>query len=65
MVFAVNSVENSPRNYSAFQALAQTLNGSLTSAPPPSSTSSSGATALYVGRAGFTLALGALLAVVL
>jgi len=64
MVFAVNPVENSPRNYSAFQALAMSLNGSASASPLPSPTASSGATTLTVG-AGFTLAFGALLAILL
>lgn len=29
MVFAVNAVENSPRNFTAFKGLAQTLNGTV------------------------------------
>jgi plastocyanin len=65
MVFAINSVETSARNFSAFQALAKSLNGSSstpTSNSTTTSTPSSAASALSVGGAGFTLALGAFLA---
>ena len=41
MVFAVNPVQSSPRNFSAFQQLAQTLNGTNTT----TTTSSSGSSA--------------------
>lgn len=44
MVFAVNSVENSPRNFSAFQGLAKTLNGTGTASNGTNTASSPGAT---------------------
>jgi plastocyanin len=69
MVFAVNSVESSARNFSAFQSLAMAINGTGTpsssnTSASPSSTSkpTSGATSLSVGGAGLALTLGALLA---
>jgi len=63
MVFAVNSVESSARNFTAFQGLAMSLNGTGSSTASPSATPSpkSGASALSVPSAGFALALGALL----
>ena len=64
MVFAVNPVQSSPRNFTAFQQLAAQLNGTNTtgaaSAPSPSP-SGSGATTFGVSAA---LAMGSLFAAV-
>lgn len=74
MVFAVNSDESSPRNFSAFQNLAMTLNGTTTtssgttSSGTPSATAASsntgGAVANFdrfrMGGASLALVLGAL-----
>ncbi|KAJ6621234.1 Cupredoxin [Mycena sp. CBHHK59/15] len=52
MVFAINAVDSSPRNFSAFQAIAKELNGTATSASAsasPSASSPSGALSLHVG----------------
>jgi hypothetical protein len=66
MVFAINAVESSPRNFAAFQSLAKQLNGTnattsasaSSSAPSPSSTTS-GALAQFGGSAIATV-LGSL-----
>jgi plastocyanin len=66
MVFAINSVEDSARNYTAFKSLAQAINGSSsTSSSAPSSSSTSGASALTVGSASLTFMLGTVLAAIL
>jgi plastocyanin len=68
MVFAVNPVQDSARNFSAFQGLAMSMNGtgSGSSSGSPSSSASpkptSGASALSITGSGITIALGALLA---
>jgi len=67
MVFSINSDESGARNFSAFQGLAEAINGtgaiasSTTSGSSASATPSSGATNVRVGGA-LTLALGAVLA---
>ncbi|KAH8100608.1 hypothetical protein BXZ70DRAFT_938030 [Cristinia sonorae] len=65
MVFAVNPVESSPRNFSAFQVLAKTLNGTnstgAAAAPStPSQTPDSGASAGFATNVA--LAMGSLFA---
>lgn len=68
MVFAVNAVENSARNFSAFQALAQTLNGTASNSSTTSTTNgTAGATGNNNGGAASrttnaALSLGALFA---
>lgn len=62
MVFAINSDESSPRNFTAFQNLAEQLNGTATGS---ASTPASGAAAPSMrvsGFAGVTVVLGAVLA---
>jgi plastocyanin len=67
MVFSINSDESGARNYSAFQGLAEAINGTGASASGSASSSgasaapSSGATTVHAGGA-LTLALGAVLA---
>jgi plastocyanin len=55
MVFAINSVESSPRNFSAFQALAVQLNGT---ANATANATSSGAGSTPTSHAGRTTATG-------
>jgi len=64
MVFAINAVDASPRNFSAYQAIAEQLNGTAANAlatgsgsgsPAPSSTAPSGALSLRVPGALVTL----------
>jgi hypothetical protein len=64
MVFAINSDESSPRNYSAFVSLAEQLNGTAALASPPTS-KTGGAAALDVrfGGVALSLVLGAVAAV--
>ena len=60
MVFAVNAVENSPRNFTAFKALATTLNGTNTTGASSSSSSGNGASTDVAFSSA--LSLGALVA---
>ncbi|KDQ63605.1 hypothetical protein JAAARDRAFT_29626 [Jaapia argillacea MUCL 33604] len=64
MVFAINAVESSPRNFSAFLSLAEQLNGTAAAANAPSSaaapTSTSKSGAARVGAGALTVVLGAL-----
>ena len=60
MVFAVNAVENSPRNFTAFKALATTLNGTNTTGASSSSSSGNGASTGVAFSSA--LSLGALVA---
>ncbi|RDB29555.1 hypothetical protein Hypma_015394 [Hypsizygus marmoreus] len=66
MVFAVNPVETSQRNFTAFQNVAKAINGTAAAAnaPAPSSTSpaGNGAVSFRIGSAGLTLALAAVFA---
>jgi len=67
MVFAVNSDESSARNFTAFQDLAEQLNGTSTgsSATPSRTSSATGAAAPFMrisGIAGVTVVLAAVLA---
>ena len=59
MVFAVNAVENSPRNFTAFKALATTLNGTNTTGASSSSSGNGASTGVAFSSA---LSLGALVA---
>jgi hypothetical protein len=64
MVFAVNSDESSARNFTAFQNVAEQLNGTSSGAAAPS-TSSYGAAAPSMrinSIAGFTVVLVAVIA---
>jgi len=63
MVFAINSDESSPRNYSAFVALAKQLNGTSALSSPPSSPSTGAAVNVRVGGVAFMLVLGVVAAV--
>jgi plastocyanin len=66
MVFAINSDETSARNFSAFQNLAKTLNGSTStstaSGAGASSTTTDGALSMRVGTAGLVVVFAALAA---
>ena len=64
MVFAVNAVADGPKNFTAFTALAKSLNGtSLTSNTTGSSSADSGAVGMgLVSPARAALSLGALVA---
>lgn len=67
MVFAINSVESSPRNFSAFQNVAKALNGTsvaavVPSASPSAPASASGASSAKLGSAGVSILLAALVA---
>lgn len=66
MVFAINPVQSSPRNFSAFQNLAATLNGTnVTGAAAPSSPSASAGSGASAGVAtNIALGLGSVVAVV-
>jgi len=64
MVFSVNAVDNSTRNFAAFQSLAEQLNGTSaassaasSAAPSSTGTSPSGALSIRVGGAGIIVAL--------
>jgi len=69
MVFAINPVQTSERNFTAFQGVAQALNGTAAaqSAPAPTSTgvAPNSAGSARVGGAGVALALVAVIALVL
>jgi len=65
MVFAINSNEQSPRNYAAFQKVAQALNGTLAAANAPQPTAESGATSARVGGAGLVMAITTLFALLM
>ncbi|KAG6820384.1 hypothetical protein H0H93_001355 [Arthromyces matolae] len=67
MVFAVNPVQDSTRNFTAFQNVAEALNGTATasSASPSATSSPNGATSLHIGSAGFALVLSAVIATLL
>ena len=59
MVFAINAVDNGPKNFTAFTALAKQLNGTSSTASATTSTSTAGAAsgAMRVG-ASASAALG-------
>ena len=65
MVFAVNPMQNSPRNFTAFQQLASQLNGTnstgAAAAPSPSPTGSSAVSNMAINVA---LGMGSLFAAV-
>jgi plastocyanin len=68
MVFAINSVETSPRNFSAFQNVAKALNGTAvlstnptTQSPAPGTGSGSGAASVKVGAAGISILIATLM----
>jgi hypothetical protein len=68
MVFAVNPDQTSLRNYSAFQQLAEKLNGTATATATASGSSKTGAATPSMrisGVAGVLLAFGAALAYLL
>jgi len=66
MVFAINPVQNSARNFTAFQNVAEALNGTQVAAVVPSSSPSppagSGAVPTRVGGAGLVVAVVAFVA---
>jgi len=60
MVFAINAVENSERNFTAFQNVAKAINGTAAAqnaAPTSTAPAGSGAVSVRVGGAGFALAV--------
>jgi len=71
MVFAINPVQTSDRNFTAFQNVAEAINGTAaaanapgpTSAPAPTATgpAGSGAAALHVGSVGLAVAVASLI----
>ncbi|KIM85391.1 hypothetical protein PILCRDRAFT_66538 [Piloderma croceum F 1598] len=65
MVFAVNPDQSSLRNYTAFQRLAEQLNGTVTAAAAGSNTGAAALSMRISGVAGVVLALGAVLAYLL
>ncbi|PPQ98734.1 hypothetical protein CVT26_010034 [Gymnopilus dilepis] len=68
MVFAINSVESSPRNFSAFQNVAKSLNGTAAAAVVPSaspSANANGASSLKHAGAGMSVLLASLVAFLL
>jgi len=63
MVFAINSVETSARNFSAFQSVAKALNGTAVAAVVPSTTpsaSTSSAASVKLGGASISILIAAL-----
>jgi len=61
MVFAINSVETSARNFSAFQNVAKALNGTAVAAVVPSTTpSASSAVSVKLGGASISILIAAL-----
>jgi len=61
MVFAINSVETSARNFAAFQNVAKALNGTAVAAVVPSTTpSASGAASVKLGGASISILIAAL-----
>jgi len=61
MVFAINSVETSPRNFSAFQNVAKAINGTALAAAAPSTTpGASSGLAVNVGSASISIIIAAL-----
>ncbi|KAG6832459.1 hypothetical protein H0H92_001505 [Tricholoma furcatifolium] len=66
MVFAINPVQTSARNFTAFQNVAEALNGTAAtqSAAPSATTSSNGAGSVQMGGAGFVVFLTTLIAAI-
>ncbi|KAF8078487.1 hypothetical protein FPV67DRAFT_1465429 [Lyophyllum atratum] len=65
MVFAINAVENSERNFTAFQNVAKAINGTAaaqSAAPTSTSPAGNGAVSVRMGGAGFALAVAAVIA---
>ncbi|KAG5648102.1 hypothetical protein DXG03_007137 [Asterophora parasitica] len=64
MVFAINPVETSERNFTAFQNLAKAINGTAAAAnaEPTTGPKNNGAVSVRMGGAGFVLAFTAILA---
>jgi plastocyanin len=65
MVFAINAVENSDRNFTAFQNVAKAINGTAaaqSAAPTSTSPAGNGAVSVRMGGAGFALAVAAVVA---
>ncbi|GLB36278.1 hypothetical protein LshimejAT787_0305660 [Lyophyllum shimeji] len=63
MVFAINAVENSERNFTAFQNVAKALNGTAAAQnTAPTTTPANGAISVRMGGAGFALAVAAVVA---
>ncbi|KJA29262.1 hypothetical protein HYPSUDRAFT_32662 [Hypholoma sublateritium FD-334 SS-4] len=63
MVFAVNPVQTSAKNFTAFQNVAEALNGTALAAQAPAATTTavSGASAVRIGSASVTLLIAALI----
>jgi len=65
MVFAINSDESSARNFTAFQNVAEAINGTAAAASAPPATTSttvgSGANSIKIGGASITLFVAALI----
>lgn len=66
MVFAINSVETSPRNFAAFQNVAKALNGTAVLSTSPNNTTTtsqdpSGAASVKVGFASVSILVAALI----
>lgn len=64
MVFAINAVDSSPKNFTAFQNAAKASNGSSLAAQAPN-TPASGANAVKIGGASVTLLVAALIGTLL
>jgi len=62
MVFAVNSDESSPRSFSAFQKLAEQLNGTTSGSSTSAPSNGAASSTRINGFVGVTVVLGALLA---
>ncbi|KAF8973901.1 hypothetical protein BDZ97DRAFT_1777434 [Flammula alnicola] len=62
MVFAINSDETSARNFSAFQKVAEAINGTAVAAtsPSPTAAAGSGANSIKIGGISVTLLVAAL-----
>jgi len=66
MVFAINSDESGARNFTAFQEVAEQLNGTAlsasTAAAPTTTRAGNGAVSIRMGGAGLSLVIGAVIA---
>jgi len=60
MVFAINSVETSPRNFAAFQKVAEAINGTAVAATSPTTTAASSALSVNVGGVSISIIIAAL-----
>lgn len=62
MVFAINPVETSDRNFTAFKNVAKAINGTAAAQNAAPTSTASGAVSVRVGSAGFALAVAAIAA---